>query len=224
MEYSQYFLTYTLLPELKAVADPQRATRQIQYLKNHFQCLGVRAPEVRKISYRLINTHELVDSPNAIDLMETAIDAPFREIHHFGIHLVLKYVSKSDDYFHHTLEKMITTNSWWDSVDGLAGSVDQYLRKYPKKTYELAYRWMESENIWLQRSAILFQLKRKETTDTELLKAMILSVADSKEYFLQKAAGWALRQYAKTNPAWVGTFINGHKLPTLTVREGSKYL
>jgi 3-methyladenine DNA glycosylase AlkD len=84
--------------------------------------------------------------------------------------------------------------------------------------------WAISENLWLRRAALLFQLKYKGKTNEEVLYHYIKQNADSKEFFIQKAIGWALREFSKTNPASVKTFIEGTRLASLSVREGSKYL
>ena len=84
-------------------------------------------------------------------------------------------------------------------------------------------RWIDSDNIWLQRSALLFQLKYKEDTDTELMEHIIVSLKQSREFFIQKAMGWLLREYAKTNPDYVLCFTQQHKLPALSQREALKH-
>ena len=95
---------------------------------------------------------------------------------------------------------------------------------YPEVIPETIIDWAQSENMWLRRTAILFQLKYKENTDEELLSEIIKQNAGSKEFFIQKAIGWALREYSKTNPESVKKFIAENKLPKLSQREGSKYL
>ena len=108
---------------------------------------------------------------------------------------------------------------------GIAVSKDGiHFKNFPELQHEYTYRWIESENIWLQRVAIIHQLFYKETTEEKLLFDMIRHRADSKEFFIRKACGWALRQYAKTNPKSVERFLTKTKVSNLTVREARKQL
>jgi 3-methyladenine DNA glycosylase AlkD len=125
------------------------------------------------------------------------------------------------------IENIILTKSWWDTVDWLAGhAVGTYLNLYPEKKINVLSRWSDSENIWLIRSCIIFQLFYKEQTDTKLLEDMILGHTGTNEFFINKASGWALRQYSKTNPQWVIDFVNSHVdvLDKLTCTEALKWL
>jgi 3-methyladenine DNA glycosylase AlkD len=122
------------------------------------------------------------------------------------------------------LEKLLTTKSWWDSVDSIAPLAGEMARKYPELIDETMNHWSVDDNFWLRRSAILFQLKYKQQTNEDLLYDYIVKNADSKEFFIQKAIGWALREYSKTNPESVKAFIEGNHLAPLSIREGSKYL
>lgn len=118
------------------------------------------------------------------------------------------------------MEWLISTKSWWDTVDAIAPKpVGKIAASYPEVIEETLDGWAVHENMWLRRAAILFQLKYKEKTDDALLYRYILKNADSKEFFIQKAIGWALREYSKTNPASVKEFIENHKLAPLSVRE-----
>jgi 3-methyladenine DNA glycosylase AlkD len=123
------------------------------------------------------------------------------------------------------MEQLITTKSWWDTVDAIAPkAVGKIADKFPEVVPETIDGWATHDYMWLKRAAILFQLKYKQKTDEELLYQYIRQNAASKEFFIQKAIGWALREYSKTNPASVKKFIEGQPLAPLSVREGSKYL
>lgn len=123
-------------------------------------------------------------------------------------------------------EHLITTKSWWDTVDAIVPNVVGVLALESHATRELALRWIESENIWLQRSAILLQLTYKAATDEQLLFDLVLRRASSTEFFVRKAAGWALRQYAYVQPQHVQQFVLQHRnvLSVLTAREALKHL
>lgn len=123
------------------------------------------------------------------------------------------------------MEELITSKSWWDTVDTLAQkAVGKIARSFPDVIEENIEFWNDSDHLWLQRSAILFQLKYKEQTNEDLLYRYIITHSQSKEFFIQKAIGWALREYSKTNPDSVRQFMEKHPLSKLSVREGSKYI
>ena len=122
-------------------------------------------------------------------------------------------------------EELIQTKSWWDSVDWIRKFVGVHFQRFPHLIIPVTEKWMATNNIWLQRICLIFQLTYKEKTNFELMKKYILQLAGSKEFFIQKGAGWALRQYSKTNANGVFDFINiNPQLAPLTKREGLKWL
>ncbi|MEZ4888313.1 MAG: DNA alkylation repair protein [Chitinophagales bacterium] len=121
------------------------------------------------------------------------------------------------------MEFMIVHKSWWDSVDTTAKWVGVFFKKYPTMTKPVTKRWITSDNMWLQRMAIIFQLAYKKDTDVDLLFEYVLRKSDSKEFFIQKAIGWALRQYAKTDANAVWRFVDVTDLAPLSRREALKH-
>lgn len=120
---------------------------------------------------------------------------------------------------------MVVQKTWWNTVDYIAANlIGGYFQKYPEKRDIYIDKWLNSNNIWLQRCTLLFQLKYKEDLDTLLLSRCILELKDTKEFFLNKAIGWSLRQHLKVDPEWVRQFIEKTQLSNLSVREGSKYI
>ena len=104
---------------------------------------------------------------------------------------------------------MIVNKSWWDTVDYIAANlVGNYFRIYHQQTHQTMHKWLDSGNIWLQRTTLIFQLKYKENTDVDLLTRHILALKDSKAFFIRKAIGLALKEYSKTNPDWVREFVD----------------
>jgi 3-methyladenine DNA glycosylase AlkD len=115
---------------------------------------------------------------------------------------------------------MILQKSWWDTVDFIAVNlVGAYFKVFPHKRNVITQKWMASNNIWLQRSCLLFQLKYKELLDTEFLANTISSLLGSQEFFINKAIGWVLREYSKTNQEWVIHFVSNTPLNSLSERE-----
>ena len=125
-----------------------------------------------------------------------------------------------NDYKH-----LINVKSWWDTVDFLAVTmVGSYMRKYPDQIIPVTKLWMDTDNIWLYRTCILFQLKYKKETNFELLDSFIQLCLGSKEFFINKAIGWALREYSKSNPQLVSEYVESNNLAPLSKREAMKVI
>ena len=123
------------------------------------------------------------------------------------------------------LEQLIVTKSWWDTVDILDRVVGSLVYNKPELE-KIILQWNLSDNIWLRRVAIDHQLLRKEKTNVQLMEKILLNNLDQTEFFINKAIGWALRDYSKTNPEWVACFIekNRKRMAELSIKEASKYL
>jgi len=205
--------------------DPERAQGQMRYMRHQFEFYGLKAPEWTALAQDIFTEHGIPEGEDLKTLVRLCYDDEYREINFFGTEMVQRALKNQPEDFIHFLEELITTKSWWDTVDWLAKLVGAHFKKYPHLARPVTERWMASGNIWLQRSCIIFQLMYKDKTDFELMKKYILQVAASKEFFLQKGAGWALRQYSKTNPEGVIDFIEKNpELAPLTKREGLKWL
>jgi 3-methyladenine DNA glycosylase AlkD len=145
-------------------------------------------------------------------------------LHYCAIEILIKNLKNNyikDDI--QLIEKLITTNSWWDSVDFLAKYLlGNYLLQFPEETDSVILKLSSSENMWLNRSAILFQLGYKEKTNFDVLKLVCEKHKMSTEFFIQKAIGWALREYAKTDPQAVRDFVSSSNLKKLSEKEALK--
>ncbi len=206
-------------------ANPENAVQMKRYMKNQFEFFGLKKPERAELSKQVIQNQDIPEGTDLKEVCRLCFQEEKREMQYFVNDLLGKRTKLLDDSFLETFEVLILQKSWWDTVDFLAPKLaGKILLRYPNKISQYPGRWIQSENFWLQRSAILFQLDYKEKTNQQLLFSFILKRANSKEFFVQKAAGWALREYSKTNPEAVRTFIENNTLPKLTVREGSKRL
>ncbi len=196
-------------------------------MRNQFPFLGIATPERRQIVRSIITDIGLPTSPLACAEALWRMDE--RECQYAACDLltskrVLAGLTSNDVP---RLERLIITKSWWDTVDVLAPSiVGAILRTTPDLVHATASSWIRDENFWLQRSAILLQLKYRAETDENLLFSCILHRASSTEFFVRKAAGWALRQYAYTAPDRVRAFVESHRgeLSALTIREALKHI
>jgi 3-methyladenine DNA glycosylase AlkD len=195
-----------------------------KYMKDHFPFLGIKSPLRKELEKQFFKETGILKEDFNQEFVEGLWEKDEREYQYTAITYMGKFIKKFPKDAIRFLEKLLTTKSWWDSVDSIAPLAGEMARRYPELIDETLNRWSVDDNFWLRRSAILFQLKYKQQTNEELLYNYIVKNADSKEFFIQKAIGWALREYSKTNPESVRLFIEGNQLAPLSIREGSKYL
>lgn len=212
-----------LVKELKAVANPDDAVAMKAYMKNKFEFLGVKTPARRKLAKAFFKQH--TDSVIDWNFINEAWNNPYRELQYTALYYleIRKKLLTPSDFSR--LKKLAQTKSWWDTIDFLDRLVGSIIARFPE-TKEIILAWSCDEVIWLRRLAIDHQLLRKEETDTELLENILVSNLGQTEFFINKAIGWALRDYSKTNPDWVRDFIERYRaeMVALSIREGSKYL
>lgn len=214
-----------LIQFLSENSNAQIAQQQSAYMKNKFEFFGLKAPKCREIYKPFLAKNALPQKDEAIAIAKELYAQPQRELHYFAMELMFKYKKVYDISDISWIEFLITHNSWWDTVDYIADKIaGAYLAKFPEQISPVTQQWVKTGNIWLQRSALLFQLKYKDETDTDLLENYIEELAHEKEFFIRKAIGWVLREYAKTDAYWVRNFVhtNEDKLSGLSVREALK--
>lgn len=204
--------------------DPIRAEKQRAYMRNQFDYCGLTAPQWLGLLKTIFHEHGTFEGKQMKEFINLCFQQEYRELQYVGLEMMQVRINEWPSSWISVLEKYITTESWWETVDWMAKLVGIHFRHYPELQHPYAHKWIESDNLWLQRVAIIHQLLWREKTDEKLLYAMIKRRAGSKEIFIQKACGWALRQYAKTNPASVEKFISKNKLSKLSVREVMKQL
>ncbi len=205
-------------------ANAENAPWMEKYMKNQFSFFGIKTPERTRLNREFFAKHGLPDYNELETIVDSLMHQPQREFHYFAISLVGKMKKDWREDTWQLLEKMILTNSWWDTVDALAArTCGEFFRVFPKQREKVTGQWNRHQNIWLVRSSILFQLHYKEKTDQELLFGYIRPHLDSQEFFIQKAIGWALRQYARTNPEAVKEFVDQHEMAPLSRREALKH-
>jgi len=201
------------------------ATAQQKYMRNQFEFYGLKSPERRLIQKAILVEYGMPTMEQLPKLLDLMWQNPHRDLQLYGIDLIQRSIKKVEKNFITVLEQLIITKSWWDTVDMLAAKLAaQHFKRFPELIPVYPNKWMASGNIWLQRSAIIFQLKYRKTTDIDLLFDYILQLKDSKEFFIQKAAGWALREYSKTDWELTLDFIEHNELAPLTKREGLKWM
>ncbi len=214
-----------LVKLFEANRNNENAIPMQKYMKGHFPFLGIKTPRRRELMKEFFQESGILKECFQIDFIKALWELDEREYQYAALDYIQRSIKKLDKEHLPLFEKLITTKSWWDSVDVLAPKpVGKIAASFPEVIPKTIEGWAYEDHLWLNRAAILFQLKYKEKTDEKLLYRYILQNKESKEFFIQKAIGWALREYSKTNPESVKSFIESYELPKLSVREGSKYV
>lgn len=217
-------LARRLFADLRAAADGERAAQMAAYMRDQFRYLGVQTPARRKISRPFLNAakkERLLDW----DFVDACWQAEEREFQYVAADYLRKVRHLLTVADLPRIRGLAVTKPWWDTVDSLDATVGSVVAQ-SSEGRELILKWARDENMWVRRLAIDHQLQRKESTDVELLSSIIEANLGSGEFFIDKAVGWALRDYSKTDPEWVRAFIAEHRqgMAALAVREASKYL
>lgn len=165
---------------------PEVAEKQSDYMRNKFPFYGVTAPQTKPIFRELFKNYGKFTGTGLIDFVRRCFENEYREIHYFGILMVEKQIKKQQPNFSDFLEEMIVTNSWWDSVDWISKMVGIHFFRFPEQIKSVTRRWMDSENIWLQRVAIIFQRYKNYPTDEALLYQYILELKNIFRKFFYK--------------------------------------
>lgn len=196
------------------------------YMKNHFEFYGVKAP-ARKLILKEVKSHlKGIENEYIFELAEELWNHPKRESQYVGLDILVFKKKLWDVSYLSRLEELIISKSWWDTVDGLAPNIAGFIfSKDEEAKYDWIEKWNNSENMWLNRSALIHQLRYNSVVNLDLLFALVETHIGSNEFFINKASGWALRQASKFHPVAIKGFIESHpNLSNLTKREGSKYL
>jgi len=206
-------------------ANAANAEPMAKYMKNLFPYLGIKTPERRELLRQYYKEYGKPEITELKQIIPELWELPEREFQYCAVGLLQLYKNKVDASFIVLYKQLITTKSWWDTVDGIAANLAGSLfKKYPEMIKSHTEKWQASGNMWLQRTALLFQLNYKADTDVELMFALIRRNLGSKEFFINKAIGWILREYSKTDAQVVMDFVKKTDLVPLSQREALKWL
>ncbi len=206
-------------------ANPDTAVKMKKYMKDHFEFFGIPSPLRKELLREHLKTVGHISGNRTEEIAKWCWWAPQREWQYLSMEMLGRQANKADIGLISLYEYLITSKSWWDTVDFIAiHLLGSYFNKFPDQIENITNKWMASGNIWLHRTCILFQLKYKAKTNTGLLENFIEPLTASKEFFIRKAIGWALREYSKTNPDYVIQFVNTHQLSGLSEREALKWM
>lgn len=219
-------LLKSTLEKMSGMGLEEDRIQMAKYMKNHFDFFGVKSPIRKSIQKEIRNEWKQLTHDQIFSYAEALWDLPQRELQYIALDALGTRAKKLDESFLPRTEKLILKKSWWDTVDSLAPNIaGAIFFNSPSTRLEWVEKWNNSDNMWLNRSALIHQLRYKEKVDLDLLFALIETHIDSKEFFINKASGWALRQASKFHPLEIKQFILNHpNLSNLSRKEGSKYL
>ena len=213
-----------LYEEMIRYKNEEQARQMSEYMLNKFEYIGIKTPERRKIFKNFFKEYK---NGEKIDweFVNKCWEDKYREFQYVGADYLKNMKDKLTIDDIPKLKQLILKKSWWDTIDNLDMTIGALALK-DSNVNKILLEWSLDENIWLRRIAIDHQLLRKEKTNTELLEKILKNNLGQTEFFINKAIGWALRDYSKTNPEWVKTFIeeNKEKMAKLSIKEASKYL
>lgn len=205
-------------------ANPVNAVPMKKYMRDQFDYLGIKTPIRVALQNEFIKENGLPPLDELDSILRDLWSLPQREFQYTATSLIGRLENKLELEFITTIEYLLITKSWWDTVDSIAGgTVGTHFKRFPKVREKYLKKWRKSDNFWLRRTALLFQLGYKKDTDFDLLCEIIQENLGSDEFFINKAIGWAIRQYAWTDPAPVKKFVKATKeLHPLSRREALK--
>ena len=213
-----------LYEEMIRHKNEEQAQKMSKYMLNKFEYIGIKTPKRRKIFknfFKEYKNEEKIDW----EFVNKCWENKYREFQYIAADYLKNMKDKLTRDDIPKLKQLILKKSWWDTIDNLDMTIGALALK-DSNVNKILLEWSLDENIWLKRIAIDHQLLRKEKTNTELLEKILKNNLGQTEFFINKAIGWALRDYSKTNPNWVKNFIekNREKMAKLSIREASKYL
>ncbi len=209
----------------EARANPGQAGPMAAYMRDQFPYLGIKTPQSVELQKRFYAERGLPPLADLDGILRDLWSLPQREFQYVGVGLLGRFEKTLPAGFIETMEYLIVTKSWWDTVDSIAGgALGVHFKRYPGTRDATLPGWRRSENFWLRRACILFQLGYKQETNFDLLKDIIRENLGSKEFFINKAIGWALREYTRIDPQGVRAFVAETPLSPLSAREALKWL
>ena len=213
-----------LYEEMIRHKNEEQAQKMSKYMLNKFEYIGIKTPERReifKIFFKEYKNEEKIDW----EFVNKCWENKYREFQYIAADYLKNMKDKLTRDDIPKLKQLILKKSWWDTIDNLDMTIGALGLK-DSNVNKILLEWSIDENIWLRRIAIDHQLLRKEKTNTELLEKILKNNLGQTEFFINKAIGWALRDYSKTNPEWVKNFIekNRENMAKLSIKEASKYL
>lgn len=211
--------------DFQFIGNAQNAQAMRAYMRDQFPFVGLKSPERKAQEKPLLQQAKAWDQTQLLEAFAELYAKPEREYQYAALDLARKYATRFDFDGIQTLAGYVTVKPWWDTVDNLRPIFWRYLQHHYEDMPKVWALFYDQTDFWLRRVAITLQLSAKSETDVNLLTQAIEYDLTTEEFFIQKAIGWALRQYARNDAQWVKAFIQAHPdLSKLAVREALKHL
>ncbi|MCK4523475.1 DNA alkylation repair protein [candidate division WOR-3 bacterium] len=212
-----------LVKSYKQHINAEKASGMKKYMRDQFDFIGISSPMRKELFKSFINEYGYPENDSLISVIKALWELNYRDYQYSAIGMIITRIKTLDTDFIPITEYMITNKSWWDTVDAISSNIaGPLLLKDKKFMRSINKKWINSDNMWLRRTALIFQLNYKDRMDEKILYTNIRKCAKEKEFFIRKAIGWALRQHARKNPESVRDFVNNTELSTLSTREALK--
>jgi 3-methyladenine DNA glycosylase AlkD len=216
-----------LILQMHSSRNDEKAVVMKAYMKDHFDYFGIQSKKRKEIQKRFFS--ENINTSGPEQKRKFVLDLwcqPQRECQYVALDYINTWSKK--EYSREDIEliyHLITTKSWWDTVDGLASNfMGKYFNLFPEEIESIISNWRNDEDMWVRRACLLFQLKYGKNTNKALLYSLIDQYLPDKQFFIQKAIGWTLRQYSKFDPQSVRDYLKDKELGSVARREAYKYL
>lgn len=210
-----------LTATFNAHRNPENASHMHNYMRGKFPYFGIKTALRRNLLKEVVADHQQEIISDVRNIARNLYKLPERELHLCAVELIEKQLRKKYAENDITLiETVLTTNAWWDTVDFISKQIlGNYLLQFPDQLATVIHKFTNSDHLWLNRSTIIFQLGYKQQTNEAVLYQQCRHFKVSDEFFIKKAIGWSLREYAKTNPKSVLNFVNSTSLKSLSRKE-----
>lgn len=212
---------------LEALRDPEKSVEMAAYMRTNMPFYGVQKPDRIPILRQIKKDFK----PFSFEEYRSAVLALWRQSHREEKYFAINYADSFPDFINPgaiaLYEQMIREGQWWDFVDPIAiDLIGEVFLEERSAIKPIIIKWSKDKDFWIRRATLICQMHHKSATDEELLFQLCLKMAHEKEFFIQKAIGWALREYSKTNAKAVTQFLTTNKklLAPLSYREGAKHL
>jgi 3-methyladenine DNA glycosylase AlkD len=215
---------------LQNAGDPEVAVAQQAYMKSAMPYYGVTAPRLKQVLRPVLAAYAPADRATWEATVRGLWDgATHREERYAALALARHRVARAwqDPEVLGLYKHLVVTGAWWDLVDEVASHlVGGVLAGHRREVTPVVRAWARDEDLWVRRTAVLSQVRHKSDTDTDLLHDAIDANLDDRSFWLRKAIGWALRDYSRTDPAWVRAEVEllGDRMSGLSRREATRHL
>ena len=217
---------FLLRESLESMRDSSKEKQFQAYLKSSQPMFGVNAGPRKNTLKSVLTSFPIESFSEYTDTILNLWQQPEREFQYCAIDVACKYKKFHTDSAWPTFEILAMDAKWWDLTDGISVNLIGALLRINRGYQDILDRWASDSNLWIRRTSLLAHLKHKEEMDIKSVERTILTLTQDKQFFIQKAIGWTLREYSKTNPDWVIAFIDkeNEQLSNLAIREGTKFI